>query len=80
MNPAGLTGASHSFNDLDRPQNTMGLARTLKVAAMVIAVGPGYTVITAEDHDSSLTIVNEYDFTPEPPGGLWPPPLSARQP
>lgn len=36
-------------------------ARDLMVATMVIAVGTQYAVITAEDHDSSLTIVNEYD-------------------
>ena len=30
-------------------------------SGMVIAVGTQYAVITAEDHDSSLTIVNEYD-------------------
>jgi hypothetical protein len=37
----------------------MGLARTLMVATMVIAVGTRYAVITAENHDGSLTIVNE---------------------
>ena len=37
------------------------LARNLMVATMVIAVGTQYAVITADDHDSSLVIVNEYD-------------------
>ena len=31
------------------------------VATMVIAVGTQYAVITADDQDSSLTIVNEYE-------------------
>ena len=49
------------FNDIwIARKNAMGLARTLMVATMVIAVGTQYAVITAEDHDSSLTIVNEY--------------------
>ena len=42
-------------------KNALNLARTLMVAPMVIAVGTQYAVITAEDHDMSLTIVNEYD-------------------
>jgi hypothetical protein len=62
MSPAGFTGASDMFNDIwIARKNAMGLARTLMVATMVIAVGTQYAVITAEDHDSSLTIVNEYD-------------------
>jgi len=49
------------FNDIwIARRNAMGLAKTLMVATMVIAVGTQYAVITAEDHDSSLTIVNEY--------------------
>jgi hypothetical protein len=60
MNPAGFTGASNMFNDIwIARKNAMGLARTLMVATMVIAVGTRYAVITAEDHDGSLTIVNE---------------------
>ena len=51
----------HVQRYLDRPQNAMGLARTLMVATMVIAVGTQYAVITAENHDISLTIVNEDD-------------------
>ena len=50
------------FNDIwIARKNALGLARTLMVATMVIAVGAQYAVITAEDHDSSLTIVNDYD-------------------
>ena len=50
------------FNDIwIARKSALSLARTLMVATMVIAVGTQYSVITAEDHDSSLTIVNEYD-------------------
>ena len=50
------------FNDICiARKNAMGLARNVMVATMVIAVGTGYAVITAEDHHGSLTIVNEYD-------------------
>jgi hypothetical protein len=50
------------FNDIwIAGKNAMSLARTLMVATMVIAVGTGYAVITADDHDSSLTVVNDYD-------------------
>ncbi len=50
------------FNDIwIARKSALSLARTMMVATMVIAVGTQYAVITAEDHDSSLTIVNEYD-------------------
>ena len=50
------------FNDIwTARKNALGLAKSLMVATMVIAVGTQYAVITADDHDSSLTIVNEYD-------------------
>jgi len=42
-------------------KSALSLARTLMVATMVIAVGSQYAVITADDHDNSLTVVNEYD-------------------
>ena len=62
MNPVGFTGASDMFNDIwIARKSALSLARTLMVATMVIAVGSQYAVITAEDHDSSLTIVNHYD-------------------
>jgi hypothetical protein len=62
MNPAGFTGASDMFNDIwIARKSALSLARTLMVATMVIAVGTQYAVITADDHDTSLTIVNEYD-------------------
>jgi hypothetical protein len=31
------------------------------VITMVVAAGSHFAVITAEDHDASLTILNEYD-------------------
>ena len=50
------------FNDIwIARKSALSLARTMMVATMVIAVGTQYAVITAEDHDSSLTIVNDYD-------------------
>lgn len=50
------------FNDIwIARKSALSLARTLMVATMVIAVGTQYAVITADDQDSSLTIVNEYD-------------------
>jgi hypothetical protein len=62
MNPAGFTGASHMFNDIwIARKNAMSLAKTLMVATMVIAIGTQYAVITGEDHDSSVVVVNEYD-------------------
>ena len=50
------------FNDIwIARKNAMSLAKTLMVAIMVIAIGTQYAVITAEDHDSSVVVVNEYD-------------------
>ena len=50
------------FNDIwIARKNALSLARTLMVATMVISVGTGYSVITSDDHDSSLTVVHEFD-------------------
>lgn len=50
------------FNDIwIARKNALSLARTLMVATMVISVGTQYSVITADDHDSALTVVHEYD-------------------
>ena len=50
------------FNDIRiARKSALSLSRSLMVVTMVIAVGNQYAVITAEDHDSSLTTVNEYD-------------------
>lgn len=60
--PAGLTGAPDMFTDIWTARDAaLDLARTLMVATIVIAVGSQYAVITADDLDSSLTIVSEYD-------------------
>ena len=62
MNPVGFKGASDMFNDIwIARKSALSLARNLMVATMVIAVGTQYAVITADDHDSSLVVVNEYD-------------------
>lgn len=42
-------------------KNALSLARILMAATMVIAVGTQYAVITADDHNNSLTVVQEYD-------------------
>ncbi len=50
------------FNDIwIARKNAMSLAKTLMVVTMVIAIGTQYAVITAEDHDSSVVVVNDYD-------------------
>jgi hypothetical protein len=62
MIPAGFTGASNMFTDIRiARKSALSLARNLMVVTMVIAVGTGYSVITTEDHDNTLTIVNVYD-------------------
>jgi hypothetical protein len=62
MNPVGFTGASDMFNDIwIARKSALSLARSLMAVTMVIAVGTQYAVITADDHDSSLKVVNEYD-------------------
>jgi hypothetical protein len=62
MNPVGFTGASDMFNDIwIARKSALSLARSLMAVTMVTAAGTQYAVITAEDHDSSLTVVNEYD-------------------
>lgn len=62
MDPLGFTGARDMYSDIRiARRSALSLARTLMVVTMVIAVGAGYVVITVEDHDSSMTIVNEYD-------------------
>jgi len=50
------------FNDIwIVRKSALSLARSLMVVTMVIAVGTQHRIITAEDHDSSLTVVHEYD-------------------
>lgn len=50
------------FNDIwTARRNALSLASTLMVTTMVIAVGSQFSVITEDDHDSSLTVVQEFD-------------------
>jgi hypothetical protein len=50
------------FNDIwTARKNAFGLAKNLMVVTMVIAIGSQYAVITADDHDSSLVVLHEYD-------------------
>ena len=62
MNPTGFQGASKMFNDIRiARKSALSLARNLMAITMVIAVGTQYAVITADDHDNSLTVVAEFD-------------------
>lgn len=50
------------FNDIwIARKSALSLARNLMVVTMVIAVGTQFSVITAEDYDSSLIVVHEFD-------------------
>jgi len=50
------------FTDLTLARkHALGLAKSLMVITMVIAAGSHFAVITADDHDASLTVLNEYD-------------------
>lgn len=39
----------------------LGLSRTLMIATMVIGTGNQFAVITAEDFDDDVVVINEYD-------------------
>ena len=50
------------FNDIwIARKNALSLSRTLMVVTMVIAVGTQYSVITADENDGRVTVINEYD-------------------
>lgn len=50
------------FTNLDiARRHALGLSRTLMTTTLVIKIGTGFVVITADDFDASLTIINEYD-------------------
>ena len=50
------------FNDITiARKSALSLAKNLMAITMVIAVGTQYAVITADDYDSSLHVVAEYD-------------------
>ena len=42
-------------------KSALSLARTLMVVTMVIAVGSQFGVITADDHDSQVVVLHEFD-------------------
>jgi hypothetical protein len=42
-------------------RHALGLAKSLMVITMVIAAGNHFAVITAEDHDGQVVVLNEYD-------------------
>ena len=42
-------------------KHALSLAKTLMVTTMVIGTGSHFAVITADDHDASLTALNVYD-------------------
>ncbi len=42
-------------------RSALSLSENLMVATMVIAIGTQFAVITADDCDGDVSIVNEYD-------------------
>ncbi len=41
--------------------NALGLSKTLMIATMVIAIGNQFAVITADEFDGDVTVINNYD-------------------
>ncbi|MBU0658671.1 MAG: hypothetical protein KJ876_16855 [Alphaproteobacteria bacterium] len=41
--------------------NAFGLSRTLMIATMVIGIGNQFAVITADEFDGDVAVLNEYD-------------------
>lgn len=42
-------------------RSALNLSRTLMVATAVIAIGHHFSVITADELDSSVEVINQYD-------------------
>jgi hypothetical protein len=42
-------------------RHALGLAKTLMIATMVIGIGNKFAVITADDFDGDVVVINEYD-------------------
>jgi len=42
-------------------KSALSLSKTLMTATMVIAIGTQFGVITADDFDSDVVVINEYD-------------------
>ncbi|BBF72739.1 MULTISPECIES: hypothetical protein [Sphingomonadaceae] len=41
--------------------HALGLSRTLMIATMVIGIGTQFAVITADEFDGDVAVINEYD-------------------
>jgi hypothetical protein len=62
MNPPTLQEPRDMFTDLQTARKyALSLAHSLMMATMVIAAGAHFAVITADDHEPALTVLNEYD-------------------
>ena len=42
-------------------KSALSLSKTLMTATMVIAIGTQFGVITADDFDGDVVVINEYD-------------------
>ncbi len=42
-------------------RSALSLSKSLMVATMVIAIGTQFGVITADDFDGDVSVINEYD-------------------
>jgi len=50
-------------------RSALSLSKSLMVATMVIAIGTQFGVITADDFDGDVSVINEYDPYAWPSGG-----------
>ena len=41
--------------------NALSLSKTLMIATMVIGIGTQFAVITADEFDGDVAVINEYD-------------------
>ena len=42
-------------------RHALGLSKTLMIATMAIGIGNQFAVITADDFDGDVVVINEYD-------------------
>jgi len=61
MNPPAFKEPRHVHRHQDRRLNALGLSKTLMIATMVIGIGSQFAVITADDFDGDVVVINEYD-------------------
>jgi hypothetical protein len=60
--PVGLARSLDMFTDIKIARlNAFGLSRTLMIATMVIGIGNQFAVITADEFDGDVAVLNEYD-------------------